>query len=113
MGQRSAMCAANSLHFAVTSSCSIVPALPLTVASSRRVNAKAKNFTREKLRKRFKEIDERIGRYLSELDRADEVQSATGMPVSEAEVRRITDKNGVAQEGVRKVGSDQSRDGSH
>ena len=56
------------------------------------VNAKAKNFTREKLRKRFKEIDERIGRYLSELDRADEVQSATGMPVSEAEVRRITDK---------------------
>jgi len=56
------------------------------------VNAKAKNFTREKLRKRFKEIDERIGRYLSELDRADEVHSATGMPVSEAEVQKIIDR---------------------
>lgn len=56
------------------------------------VNAKAKNFTREKLRKRFKEIDERIQRYLSELDRADEVHSATGMPVREAEVQRVIDK---------------------
>ena len=56
------------------------------------VNAKSKNFTREKLRKRFREIDERIGRYLSELDRADEVHSATGMPVRESEVRRIIDK---------------------
>ena len=56
------------------------------------VNAKAENFTREKLRKRFKEIDECIGRYLSELDRADEVHSATGMEVSEAEVQKIIDR---------------------
>jgi transposase len=56
------------------------------------VNAKAKNFTREKLRKRFKEIDERIQRYLSELDRADDVHSATDMPVREAEVQRVIDK---------------------
>jgi len=56
------------------------------------LNAKAKNFTREKLRKRFKEIDERIQRYLSDLDRADEVHTATGMPVREAEVQQIIDK---------------------
>jgi transposase len=56
------------------------------------VNAKAKNFTREKLRKRFREIDERVGRYLSELDRADDVHSATGIPVSEAQVQRIIDR---------------------
>ena len=56
------------------------------------VNAKSKNFSREKLRKRFKEIDERIGRHLSELDRADEVHSATGIPVSEAQVQRIIDR---------------------
>ena len=56
------------------------------------VNSKAKNFTREKLRKRFKEIDERIQRYLSELDRADDVHSATGMPVSDAQIKRVVDK---------------------
>ena len=56
------------------------------------VNAKAKNFTREKLRKRFKEIDERFERYLSELDRSDEVHSATGMPVSDAQIKRVVDK---------------------
>jgi len=56
------------------------------------VNAKAKNFTREKLRKRFREIDERIARYLSELDCADEVLAATGMPVSDAQVQRIIDR---------------------
>ena len=56
------------------------------------MNAKAKNFTREKLRKRFKEIDERFERYLSELDRSDEVHSATGMPVSDAQIKRVVDK---------------------
>lgn len=56
------------------------------------VNAKAKNFTREKLRKRFREIDERIARYLSELDRADDVHAATGIPVSESQVQRLIDR---------------------
>lgn len=56
------------------------------------VNAKAKNFTREKLRKRFKEIDERIQGYLSELDRADDVHSATGMPVGDQQIQRVIDK---------------------
>ncbi|MEM9359697.1 MAG: transposase, partial [Pseudomonadota bacterium] len=59
------------------------------------VNAKAKNFTREKLRKRFREIDERIQRYLSELDRSDEVHSATGMPVSDAQSSRRKQTNSL------------------
>ena len=56
------------------------------------MNAKAKNFTREKLRKRFKEIDESIARYLSELDRADELLAATGVVVSEETVNGLIDK---------------------
>src|SRR6187397_515758 len=39
------------------------------------VNAKARNYTREKLRRRLCEIDEAITRCLAELDRADEVLS--------------------------------------
>ena len=42
------------------------------------VNAKAKSFTREKLRRRLGEIDAAVERYLSELDRADEVATKTG-----------------------------------
>ncbi len=56
------------------------------------MNAKAKNYTREKLRKRLKEIDEHIRRYLSELDRSDDVHSATGMPISDAQITRVIDK---------------------
>ena len=41
------------------------------------VNAKAKNFTREKLRRKLGEIDTAIQRYLGELDRADEVLEKT------------------------------------
>ena len=48
------------------------------------VNAKARNYTREKLRRRLGEIDEAIARYLAELDRADEVLSKTGMTMPEA-----------------------------
>ena len=72
------------------------------------VNAKAKNFTREKLRKRFREIDERNACYLSELDRADEVHSATGMPVSEAEVQRIIGRIAWLKKEADKFGSGQS-----
>jgi transposase len=43
------------------------------------VNAKARNYTREKLRRRLGEIDEAITRDLTELDRADEVLVKTGM----------------------------------
>jgi hypothetical protein len=37
------------------------------------VNAKARSYTREKLKRRLGEIDEAINRYMAELDRADEV----------------------------------------
>lgn len=56
------------------------------------VNAKAKNFTREKLRRKLAEIDAAIGRYLAELDRADEVQETTGIALPEARIERATRK---------------------
>jgi hypothetical protein len=56
------------------------------------VNAKARNYTREKLRRRLGEIDEAIARYLAELDRADEVLSKTGMTMPEARIARTVKK---------------------
>jgi transposase len=52
------------------------------------VNAKARNFTREKLRRKLAEIDAGVQRYLAELDRADAVQAATGSSVPEARLER-------------------------
>jgi len=56
------------------------------------VNAKAKNYTREKLRRKLGEIDAAIGKYLAELDRADEVQETTGIALPEARIDRATRK---------------------
>ena len=56
------------------------------------VNAKARSFTREKLRRRLGEIDEAIARYLGELDRADEVLDKTGMAMPEARISRVNKK---------------------
>ena len=56
------------------------------------VNAKARSFTREKLRRRIGEIDEAIARYLGELDRADEVLDKTGMVMPEARISRANKK---------------------
>ena len=56
------------------------------------VNAKAKNFTREKLRRKLGEIDTAIQRYLGELDRADEVLEKTGSALPEARIERATRK---------------------
>lgn len=56
------------------------------------VNAKAKSFTQEKLQRRLGEIDVAIARYLTELDRADEVSSKTGMTVPEGRVARAMKK---------------------
>ena len=56
------------------------------------VNAKARNYTREKLRRRLGEIDEAITRYLAELDRADEVLIKTGMTMPEARIARTIKK---------------------
>ena len=42
----------------------------------RAVNSKGRNFTREKLRKLLQQIDERVERYLEELDRSDDEDEA-------------------------------------
>jgi len=56
------------------------------------VNAKAKSYTREKLRRRLGEINTAIDRYMGELDRADEVVAKTGMRPVEARLSRVIKK---------------------
>ena len=56
------------------------------------VNAKAKSFTREKLRRRMAEIDAAIDRYMADLDRADEVVTKTGMLPPDARLSRMMKK---------------------
>lgn len=56
------------------------------------LNAKAKNYTRGKLRQKLGEIDKAIDRYMSELDRADEVMEKTGTALPEARVERASRK---------------------
>jgi hypothetical protein len=56
------------------------------------VNAKTRSFTREKLKRRLGEIDALVGRYLVELDRADEVVRKTGMSVPDAWIARAIKK---------------------
>jgi transposase len=56
------------------------------------VNAKAKSFTHEKLRRRLGEIDAAIERYMAELDRADEVLAKTGMRPLDARLSRVIKK---------------------
>ena len=56
------------------------------------LNAKAKNYTRGKLRQKLGEIDKAITRYLGELDRADEVFEQTGTALPEARMERTLRK---------------------
>jgi len=56
------------------------------------VNAKAKSFTREKLRRKLGEIDKAIERYLMELDRADEALAKTGSTVPITQIIRTSRK---------------------
>lgn len=58
------------------------------------VNAKARSYTREKLKRRLGEIDEAINRYMAELDRADEVLAKTGMHPVESRLSRVVKKLG-------------------
>ena len=53
------------------------------------VNARSKNFTREKMKQRMKQIDKSIAHYLCELDTADRQQAVSGMPVPKAKVERL------------------------
>lgn len=56
------------------------------------VNAREKNFTHDRLKRRMAAIDKTIDRYLCELERADRQQVATGIPVPEAKVKRLTER---------------------
>ncbi|MEP3331846.1 transposase [Sedimentitalea sp.] len=56
------------------------------------VNAKAKNYTRGKLRQKQGEIDKAIESYLDVLDRADEVFEQTGTLMPEARMERALRK---------------------
>ena len=56
------------------------------------VNAKARSFTHEKLRRRLGEIDMAIAKYMAELDRADEVLAKTGMRPLDTRLSRVIKK---------------------
>ena len=56
------------------------------------VNAKAKSYTREKIKRRLGEIDAAIDRYMGELDRTDEVFDKTGMHPVESRLSRVVKK---------------------
>ena len=56
------------------------------------VNAREKNFTHDRLKRRMAAIEKTIARYLSELDRADRQQVTTGVPIPEAKVARLRER---------------------
>jgi len=55
------------------------------------VNARDKNFTEAKMKRRLERIEESTKRYLAQLDTADR-QAAGGADVPEAKVKRLKDK---------------------
>lgn len=62
------------------------------------VNAKAKNYTRGKLKQKLGEIDKAIGLYLQDLDRADEALAKTGSTVPTSQIVRTSRKLAHLQE---------------
>ena len=63
------------------------------------VNARDKNFTEAKMRRRFERIEESVARYLSQLETAD----LRGDAVPEAKVARLKDKLGKLKEEVARL----------
>ncbi len=53
------------------------------------VNAKSRNFNREKIRRQLKELEEGIAGYMAELDRMDQVVTATGAPIPDARISYV------------------------
>ncbi|MDH3317257.1 MAG: IS1182 family transposase [Gammaproteobacteria bacterium] len=68
-------------------------------AKFKAVNNRDKNFTERKLQARMKQLEESVGRYLAELDRADEEPTA----VSEGQVSRLKEKIGGIKEQMRRL----------
>jgi transposase len=63
------------------------------------VNNRDKNFTDTKLKKRMEQLEESIGRYLAELDRADREPSA----VTEGKVSRLKEKVAAVKEQMQRL----------
>jgi len=63
------------------------------------VNNRDKNFTDTKLKKRMQQLEESIGRYLAELDRADREPSA----VTEGKVSRLKEKIAAVKEQMQRL----------
>ena len=74
------------------STCSTRSIVAIDGSKFKAVNAKARSFTREKLKRRLGQIDEAVVRYLGELDRADEVLKKTGTAMPEARIARVNKK---------------------
>ncbi|MEQ1694700.1 MAG: IS1182 family transposase [Hyphomicrobiaceae bacterium] len=66
------------------------------------VNARDKNFTEAKMKRRLERIDESIARYMSQLETADR-QAAQGAEVPAAKVTRLKDKIGKLKEEVARL----------
>lgn len=66
------------------------------------VNARDKNFTEAKMKRRLERIDESIARYLSQLETADR-QAAGGADVPAAKVTRLKDKIGKLKEEIARL----------
>ena len=66
------------------------------------VNARDKNFTEAKMKRRLERIDESIARYMSQLETADR-QAAQGADVPAAKVTRLKDKIGKLKEEIARL----------
>ena len=66
------------------------------------VNARDKNFTEAKMKRRLERIDESIARYLSQLETADR-QAAGGADVPAAKVTRLKEKIGKLKEEITRL----------
>jgi transposase len=56
------------------------------------VNNREKNFTHDRLKKRMQSIEEAVGRYLADLDRADRQADVSGVPVPAVKIAAIKDR---------------------
>ena len=66
------------------------------------VNARDKNFTQAKMKRRLERIDESIARYMSQLDTADR-QAAGGADVPVAKVTRLKEKIAKLREEIARL----------
>ena len=56
------------------------------------VNNREKNFTHDRLKKRMQSIEEAVGRYLADLDRADRQAEVSGVPVPATKIAGLKDR---------------------